>query len=487
MIFKNPHALLVFLGLLIAGLSACQSNPSVSAENAMADEGRNRVSKSQVSDTGIHSFMLKNGMKIIVKPDHRSPVVVSQVWYKVGGSYEYAGITGVSHALEHMMFKGTKNLKPGEFSDIIAANGGSENAFTGKDYTAYFQRIASDRLELCLRNEADRMRNLQLNEAEFKKEIEVIKEERRTRTDDKPTSLTYERFNAAAFINSSYQQPIIGWMEDLDSMSLADLSQWYQTWYAPNNATLVVAGDVKPEQVKKLAEKYFANLKPSVIVPPKPRREVAQLGERRITVKVPAKVPYLLMGYKVPVLKNAKIENDVYALEVLAGVLDGGNSSRLSQKLIRESEIATSAGAGYDMYARQQTLFLFDGSPRSGHSVAELEAAIKKQIKNLQTTPPTEQELERVKAQVMAASVYEKDSVFYQAMQLGTLETVGVGWQKKDEYLKKIQQVSAEQVQGVAKKYLVDDSLTVAILEPQPMEAGQKRKRIPASGGHHGH
>jgi len=439
-----------------------------------------------VSDSGVHTFMLDNGMKVLVQPDHRSPVAVSQVWYKVGGSYEYPGVTGVSHALEHMMFKGTKNLKPGEFSDIIAANGGSENAFTGKDYTAYFQRISSDRLELCLKHEADRMRHLQLDEAEFKKEIEVIKEERRTRTDDKPTSLTYERFNAAAFINSSYQQPIIGWMNDLDSMQLKDLSSWYATWYAPNNATLVVAGDVDPQQVYTWAKKYFGVLKPSIIEPPKPRKEVEQMGERRITVKAPAKVPYLIMGYKAPVLNNTDDVAEIYALEVLAGVLDGGNSSRLSQQLIRKSEIATSVGAGYDPYARQQTLFLFDGAPRDGHSVTELEQAIKKQIVNIQNNAPSQDELDRVKAQVMASSVYEKDSVFYQAMQLGTLETVGLGWQRKDEYLEKINQVTTEQVQAVAKKYLQDDRLTVAILEPQEMDMN-KRPKHKSVGGRHGH
>ncbi len=478
---SNKYGVFIAVTGLLLGLSACQSNPG----KTVYESSPQTRPEMNVSDSGVHSFTLGNGMKVLVKPDHRSPVAVSQVWYKVGGSYEYAGVTGVSHALEHMMFKGTEKLKPGEFSEIIAANGGSENAFTGKDYTAYFQRIASDRLELCLENEADRMRNLQLTEAEFKKEIEVIKEERRSRTDDSPTSLTYERFNAAAFINSSYQQPIIGWMEDLDSMQLKDLSSWYQTWYAPNNATLVVAGDVDPLQVYQWAKKYFGPLTPSKIEPPKPRREVEQMGERRIIVKVPAKVPYLLMGYKVPVLNTAKNENDIYALEVLAGVLDGGNSSRLSQQLVRGSEVASSVSAGYDLYARQQSLFLFDGTPRDGHSVKELETAIKKQIKIIQNKAPSKKELDRVKAQVMAASVYEKDSVFYQAMQLGTLETVGLGWQKKDEYLQKVQQVTAEQVRLVAKKYLINDGLTVAVLEPQPINAA-KRKASATTGGRHG-
>jgi len=480
MIISNKSTAVLLLSSVAALLSACQTmTPQDSAPPPQAAIGQAE------NASGVYSYMLDNGMKILVKPDHRSPVVVSQVWYKVGSSYEYDGITGVSHALEHMMFKGTKRLKPGEFSEIIAANGGSENAFTGNDYTAYFQRIASDRLELCLENEADRMRNLQLKEGEFKKEIEVIKEERRMRTDDSPTALTYERLNAAAFTNSSYRQPIIGWMDDLDNMRLKDLQQWYQTWYAPNNATLVVAGDVEPQQVYRLAKQYFGPLQPSIIDPPKPRREVAQLGERRITVKAPARVPYLLMGYKVPVLKTSQNEWEIYALEVLAGVLDGGNSSRLSQQLIRKNEIAASAGAGFDPYDRQQTLFIFDGTPGSGHTTAQLESAIRKLIREIQHKAPSEDELAIVKAQVMASEVYEKDSVFYQAMQLGILETVGLGWQRKDEYMKKIRQVTPAQVQAVAKKYLTRDNLTVAILDPQPIDPKAQAKHSSPVGGRH--
>ena len=432
------------------------------------------------SDSGVYSFMLDNGMKILVQPDHRSPVVVSQVWYKVGGSYEYDGITGVSHALEHMMFKGTHNHDAGEFSEIIAANGGSENAFTGKDYTAYFQRIASDRLELCLEMEADRMRNLVIEEAEFKKEIEVIKEERRMRTDDNPTALTYERFNAVAFLNSSYHQPIIGWMEDLDSMTVDNLRDWYRTWYAPNNATLVVLGDVRPQQVHQWAKKYFGPLKPSIIPDTKPRIEVVQRGERRIKVKAPAKVPYLMMGYKVPVLKTAAEAWEVYALEVLAGVLDGGNSSRLSKNLVRGQAIAVQAGAGYDLYNRQATLFMLDAAPSEKIGMPQLERALVAEIDRIKQQPPSGAELDRVKAQVMASSVYEQDSTFYQAMQLGILETIGVGWEAKQDYLKNIQAVTAEQVQAVARKYLINEHLTVAELEPLPINNTVKK---PVTGG----
>ena len=434
---------------------------------------------------GVYSYQLANGMKVLVQPDHRSPVVVSQVWYKVGGSYEQR-VTGVSHALEHMMFKGTPSHPAGEFSEIIAANGGSENAFTGMDYTAYFQRIAADRLELCLQLEADRMRNLVLDESEFKKEIEVIKEERRSRTDDDPVSLTHEQFKAVAYTSSTYGQPIIGWMDDLHNMSIQDMRDWYATWYAPNNATLVVAGDVEPQAVLALAQKYFGPLQPSQLKPPRPRVEVPQTGERRLVVKVPAEVPYLVMGYKVPVLKTIAEtdEWEVYALDMLAGVLDGGNSSRLANDLIRGQSIASSAGAGYDLSARQQSLFMLDASPTGDTTIAQLEAALRQQVKKIQTQPPSASEMERVKVQVMASKVYEQDSVFYQAMQLGTLETVGLGWQKKADYLKKMQAVTAEQVQAVAKKYLVDEGLTVAQLVPLPIDPNQPPRMHNAGGAH---
>jgi zinc protease len=419
------------------------------------------------AETGIQSMVLKNGMKVIVQENHRAPVLVTQVWYKVGGSYENDGITGISHVLEHMMFKGTPDTPAGKFSEIIAAHGGRENAFTSKDYTAYFQQISNDHLELCLSLEADRMRNLLLGEDEFLKEIEVIKEERRLRTDDKPTSLTFERFNAVAFVNNPYRKPIIGWMEDLDTMKIDDLREWYQTWYAPNNATLVVVGDVRAKQVFSLAKEHFGSLKPAEIPQLKPRREVEQYGIKRVQVKVPARVPFLVMGYKVPVLTTAENKDDIYALELLSGLLDGGNSSRFSKNLVRGSQIATSVSAGYSIYDLHDSLFTISAIPSNGISMAAMETAIIAQIKAIQDELPTADELARVKAQVVASSVFEQDSSFYQAMKIGIMETVGLGWQTKDEYVDRINAVTAEQVQLVARKYFNEDHLTVAELVPQ--------------------
>lgn len=431
-----------------------------------------------IAEATVHEFKMKNGMKVLVKEDHRAPIVVSQVWYKVGASYEHSGITGVSHVLEHMMFKGTKKHASGEFSRIIAENGGRENAFTGRDYTAYFQQLEKSRLKVSFEMEADRMRNLTLPEEEFKKELAVVMEERRMRTEDKASALTAEQFYATAFSNNPYHQPIIGWMNDLKNMQVADLKSWYEKFYAPNNATLVVAGDVNAGDVFKLAKKYFADLKPSTIAVTKPRLDAEQKGERRITVKAPAKLPYMLMGYKVPSYKTAKEDWEPYALDVLAYVLSGGSSSRFSKSLVRKQQIAVSADTGYGIFSRLDELFLIDATPAKGYSVKQLEQAINKELDKVKNDLVSTKELERIKAQAIAEKVYEKDSVFYQAMQIGMLETVGLDWKLNDEYTKRIRQVTAEQIQKVAKKYLVKDTLTVAVLDPQPLTAKKRHSSI---------
>lgn len=432
-------------------------------------------------------YKLHNGMKVLVEEDKRSSVVVSQVWYKVGSSYEPEGKTGMSHVLEHMMFKGTPDYPAGKFSEIIAYNGGRENAFTSKDYTAYFQRIASDRLELCLELEADRMQNLLLDEKEFKKEVEVVKEERRLRTEDKPTSLTYERFNAAAFKTGAYHHPVIGWMEDLNNLTVEDLRNWYRQWYTPNNATLVVSGDVDAKQVAQLANKYFGKIEARPVPEVQEIEEAPQTEARSIEVSVPAQVPYIMLGYKVPSLLQAttpETESDVYALEVLSGLLDGGNSSRLAKNLMRGREIASSVGASYNPYDRLDTLFVLSGLPSAKSNITELKEALFSELADIMNTPPEQKELERVKAQVIASNVYEKDSIFYQAMQLGILETTGLGWERKDEYLEKVSAITPEQVQAVAKKYFTEEALTVAELKPLPIQPGQRQGGMNAGGRH---
>lgn len=433
----------------------------------------------------VFEHQLGNGLKVLVKLDNRAPIAVTQVWYKVGASYEPDGITGISHALEHMMFKGTQKYGPNRFSELIAEQGGSENAFTGQDYTAYFQTLAADRLEIAFELEADRMRNLTLDPGEFAKEIKVVQEERRLRTDDKPKSLTYERFQATAWRVSPYRNPTIGWMSDLENMTADDLRSWYQQWYAPNNATLVVVGDVEPKAIFAMAEQYFGPIEPSVIAPQKPLPEPPQNGRIRMEIKAPAQQPYLLMGYKTPVITRDSEDWEPYALEMLVAVLDGGSSARLSRELERGQEIAVGTGASYSAFERLPGMLTLAGVPAKSHSIAELESALLQQVQRLKEELVSGQEMERVRNQLLASKVYERDSVFYQAMLIGQLETVGLPWQLGDRYLEKMRQVTAEQVREVARKYLVDDNLTLAELVPQPMDAKKTFATRPSSGGRH--
>ncbi|ALG68605.1 M16 family metallopeptidase [Beggiatoa leptomitoformis] len=433
--------------------------------------------------TKTEEFTLENGLHIIVKPDHRSPVVTSQIWYKVGSSYEQEGHTGLSHFLEHLMFKGTEKHPVGDFSRIMSENGASQNAFTSADFTAFFQTLEKSRLAISFELEADRMRALQFDDSELQKEKRVVMEERRNRTEDEPSSLLQEHFRAVAYTTSSYQNPVVGWMNDIENYNMADVRAWYQQWYAPNNATIVVVGDVEPQAVFQLAKQYFANLSPSVITPPPARREIEQLGERRVIVKRPAKLPILTMGYKVPTLATIAPADvtDVYALEVLAYTLSLGNSARLDKEVVRRQEIANSASATYDLTARLESLFTLSGVPTQKHTITELETALREQITRLQTTLVDKAELERVKTLLIASNVYEQDSVFYQAMKIGIWTTVGLDWHLLEQYVDNIKAVTPEQIQAVAKKYLIDDHLTIGQLEPLPIDsADENRHAAPA-------
>ena len=428
-----------------------------------------------------HEYMLANGLKIVVKEDHRSPVVISQIWYKAGSIDELNGTTGVAHVLEHMMFKGTKNVSSGEFSKKIAAIGGRDNAFTSRDFTGYFQQLHKSELALAMKLEADRMRNLILTKEEFAKEIKVVMEERRLRTDDQPHALVYEKMMSVAYQSHPYRRPIIGWMNDLENMTVDDAQEWYDRWYAPNNAVLVVVGDVDPKEVFSLAQKYYGEIKSRPIATlalRKPQTEVTQAGIKRLQVKAPAQMPYLVMGYHAPVLHDANADWEPYALEMLVGVLDGNESARLNKELVRDQQIASSINAEYDATGRGPGMFFLSGTPSEGRSVAELEGALRNEIKRLISAGVTEKELRRVRAQVVSGHVFQLDSMFYQAMQIGQLESVGLSYRDLDTIIKKLQTVTAKQIREVAIKYLIDDSLTVAILDPQPLE---QRAAIPAS------
>ncbi len=427
-------------------------------------------------------FMLKNGMKIIVKEDHRAPTVAHMVWYKLGSMDEINGTSGVAHVLEHMMFKGTKTLKPGEFSARVAALGGRENAFTSKDYTGYFQQIEKSRLEKVMALEADRMANLVFSKEEFAKEIRVVMEERRLRTDDQPIALVYEALYSTAFVAHPYQRPIVGWMDDLEHMTVADTKAWHDRWYAPNNATMVVTGDVDAQQVRALAEKHFGKIARKPDPATKPQNEPAQRGMRRVTVKAPAENPYVTLAFKVPALRDVEKDDEVYALSVLSAVLDGYDNARLNAKLVRTDKVANSAGAGYSSISRGPVLFFLDGVPAEGTSTAQLEKLLRAEVERIANEGVSEQELKRVKTQLIAGQVYKRDSIFGQAMEIGTMEMAGLSHKQIDRIIEKLGQVTAQQVQAVAQKYFGDDGLTVATLVPLPLS---EKKAVPAAVGRH--
>ena len=425
-------------------------------------------------------FTLDNGLKIIVKEDHRAPVVVAMVWYNIGSAEEPGGITGVSHALEHLMFKGTKRYPLGVFSKTIAALGGQVNAFTSNDYTAFFEKIAAQHLDVSFELEADRMQNLLLDKQEFDKEIKVIQEERRLRTDDNPQALTFERFLATAHLATPYHHPVIGWMSDLKQMQVTDAAAWYHRFYAPNNATLVVVGDVKTNDVYPLAKKYFGSLIPRPQASRKLKKEPPRLGKKTVNVQVPAQLPMLMLGYTVPTVKTATPEHaaEPYALEVIASILDAGDSGRFTKQLIRNKQVASNAEVYYNLYTRYQSQFIVYGTPSQSHTTTDLKNGMITELQRLQTTLVDEKELHRVKTIIIAQKTFERDSIFGQAMELGLLETVGLGWQTADKYIDRINSVTALQVQQTAQRYFQDVNLTEALLMPDnrsSQSAGSKK------------
>jgi zinc protease len=428
----------------------------------------------------VHAFQLDNGMKVLVRRDQRAPVVVSQIWYGVGAIDEHRGVTGVSHVLEHMMFKGTDDLGPGEMSAIVSRLGGEENAFTSHDYTAYYQQVAAEHLGRMLELEADRMTDLTLAPTQFEREIQVVREERRKRVADDPRALTHERLRAAAYPSSPTRTPVIGWRADLAAMSVAETRRWYQQWYAPNNAALVVVGDVRPERVRALAREHFGDKKRRELPARPAPSEIQPRGVTRVKVHAPATLAYRVMGWRVPALTTVDDAEEVYALDVLAGLLDAGRSARLARNLVRGDAIASEAWAGYSPLSRSEALFTAGGTPTSQHDVAALEKALRHEIEQIRQGNIGAAELERVKTNVRADEIFQRDSMFYQAMRIGILETVGVGQEAFAAYQRGIQQVTAAEVARVARQYLTDRRLTVATLVPEgvappggaPAEAG---------------
>lgn len=410
------------------------------------------------------SFMLANGLRVIVQEDHRSPVVLTQVWYRVGSADEPPGLTGISHVLEHMMFKGTPMVPAGEFSRLVAYAGGDDNAYTNDNFTVYFQQHLADRLPLALELEADRMRNLTIDETEFAREVKVVMEERRLRTDDNPQALAMERFQTLALLSSPERNPTIGWMRDLESLTVSDVRAWYKQWYSPANATLIVVGDVTLAQVRSLSEQYFAGL-PTLPVPRRAAiRELDSPGERSLTLRLPGQVPSLYLGFNLPSLASARQPEDAYALQLLAGVLDGGISARLERDVVRTNQ-AAAIGSGYDLLARGDTLLEIRAVPAAGQSLADLREAILKSVYALRDELVSPNELKRVMANVRAQAVYARDDLDDQAQQLGRLDALGLPLNWDDGVPAKLRAITPTQLREVARRYLQPERLATLYLE----------------------
>lgn len=413
----------------------------------------------------VKEYTLENGLKVLILEDHKVPLATFQIWYRVGARDEQSGKTGLSHLLEHMMFKGTPKYGSKEFSKIIQRNGGIDNAYTTKDYTAYFQTMASDRIGISLDLESDRMKNLIMDPGEVMAERNVVMEERRLRYDNDPQNALFETTVATAIMAHPYRRPVIGWMSDISSIERDDLYRYYKKYYAPNNAFIVLVGDVNSEEmVKKIRAAFGDNEKGGLKEVPV-SREPVQRGEKRVYLKREAEFPYTVIGYHTPSFPH----EDSLALDVLSSILSGGKSSRIYRSLIYEKKIALNAGADYSGMYLDPFLFFLWGTPAPGNSIADLEKALFEEVEAVKNSPPSEREVQKAKNQIEASFVFGQDSLYMQAMKIGMFEVLG-GWKLMDTYLNGIRKVSPEDVQRVAKKYLTEDNRTVGILIPTKNE-----------------
>ncbi|MCL4456609.1 MAG: insulinase family protein [Nitrospirae bacterium] len=417
------------------------------------------------ADASVKEYTLKNGINVLIIEDHKAPLATFQIWYRVGSRDEPAGKTGISHLLEHMMFKGTHKYSSKEFSGIIKRNGGSDNAFTTKDYTMYFQTLSSDRIGISIELEADRMANLLLDPKEVASEKNVVMEERRMRYEDDPQNLLYEEVIAAAFKAHPYQWPVIGWMSDIESIGREDLFKHYKTYYSPDNALIIISGDVNPDNVVAGVRKHFEGI-PNAMKnsTDKKTSEPEQKGERRIYLKKEAELPYVLMAYHTPSFPH----DDSFALEVLSAILSGGKSSILYRNIVREKQIALNAFADYNALQRDPFLFVLGATTAPQKNIGDLEKALYEEIEKIKEAPPPEKEVQKAKNQIEASFVFAQDSSYSRALYTGMFAMLG-DWRLMDRYLEGIRKVMPEDVQAAARKYLTDDNKTVGILVPVKM------------------
>ncbi len=435
---------------------------AIAVSVALADAARAGISDN------VKSVTLPNGLQMLVLENHKAPVATFHVFYKVGSRNEQVGKTGLSHLIEHLMFRGTKKYGPEEFDQIIQANGGELNAMTSEDYTEYFENINRDHLDVPISLEADRMANFEPKG--FDAEKAVVEEERRMRTDDNPEDALDELCRAQAYIEHPYHWPTIGWMHDVQGLTLDDAMQYHAVYYSPQNAIVVAIGDFDATKVIQEIAEQFGSIKNGPKAPPFDQIEPPQEGERRVILRHAANLPAFEESYHVPNLKSP----DAYALEVLSEVLADGKSSRLYKDLVVDKRMVIGIGAGSDLTSFDPPLFTFAGQLRPGVKSADVIAEVDKQIEQLRDQPPAADELQKAKNLEEAEFVYGQDSIFNEAMLLGIYQMLG-DYKKVDQYLPSIEKVTAQDVQRVARKYLVVTNRTVAVLEPTgmlPQQAG---------------
>jgi len=406
---------------------------------------------------------LDNGLRVLLLEDRRSPIVSVQLWYRVGSRNERAGSTGIAHFLEHMMFKGTPRYGPRQYARLIEQNGGQDNAFTSQDLTSYFVNITADKLDLVLELEADRMRNLLLDPKDINAEREVVIEERRTRTEDDPEGFLGEEVGSVAFKAHPYGAPIIGWMEDLKRITPAEIRAFYDVYYVPNNAILVVVGDFEAPAVLDKVKQRFGSVARGADPPPVLATEPVQNGERRVVVQKQAKLPIVYLAWPVPSQKSA----DAPALEMLSTILSGGRASRLYRSLVYDRQLALEAGGDYSYFSLDPNLFWFWATAMPGQTPETVERALLGEMERLRNEPVTAEELTRAGNQIEAQFVFQQDSVYRRAALLARFETIG-GYRFLDSYVDLIRAVTAADVQRVARAYFPVDRKNVGVLLPLP-------------------
>jgi len=417
-----------------------------------------------LAEQAVTDFTLDNGMRAIVIEDHRAPVVTHMVWYKVGSVDEPAGKTGIAHFLEHLMFKGTEKLESGEFSSTVAENGGQDNAFTSRDYTAYFQRIASDRLGLVMSMEADRMRNIRILEEEMLSERDVVVEERNSRTDNDPTGRFREQYTAALYQNHGYGNPVIGWRHEIDQLDHHDAIEFYERFYAPNNAVLVVAGDVTPDEVRALAKKHYGPIEAVELPERVTLHEPPQRAARRVEMSDPRVTqPNMIRIYLAPSYVTDE-GNEGEALSLLADIIGGGSTRRLQRRLTLETDLALYAGAYYWGIARNSSEFGVYAAPKGDVSMAALEGAIDWMIDDLLKHGVSEEELERARSSTISNAVYSQDSQSALARYYGSAVTVGMSVDEARNWKERLNTVTTEDILAVARKYLKPQRSVTGIL-----------------------